>query len=85
MTERNKRRLLRRVGASEYLLEVHAVSRTPQTLAKQAVQGDGPPFRKSGRFPMYDPDDLDTYAESLLSPLVTSTAELKSLQAAANG
>lgn len=62
-------RLLRRVEASTYLLETHGVRRAVSTLAKLACVG--------GRTPLYAPDDLDAYAESILSPLVSNTSELR--------
>lgn len=68
-------RLLRRSGASNYLDEVHGIQRTVGTLAKLAVEGGGPPFRRDGRIPLYDPDDLDAWAESILTPPAASTAE----------
>jgi hypothetical protein len=71
------RRLLRRHQASRYLEEVHGIKRSPKTLAKYAVLGGGPPFRKDGKTPLYAPPDLDAYAESRLSKLVHSTSELR--------
>ena len=70
-------RLLRRVEASTYLLETHGVRRAVSTLAKLACVGGGPRFRIAGRTPLYAPDDLDAYAESILSPLVSNTSELR--------
>jgi hypothetical protein len=60
-------RLLRRKAASDYLREIHGLERAPSTLAKLAVIGGGPVFRRAGRIPLYSPDDLDCWAESLLS------------------
>jgi hypothetical protein len=42
--------------------------------------GGGPKFRKAGRVPLYDPEDLDDWARSKLSELVTSTSQLKALR-----
>jgi hypothetical protein len=60
---------LSRDQAAEYLLERFgapiAVSR--KTLAKMAVVGGGPKFRKAGRFAAYDPVDLDDWALNRLS------------------
>jgi hypothetical protein len=66
---------MRRKQASEYLLEVHGVSLSAATLAKLAVIGGGPPFRKDGPFPMYEPPGLDAFAIRRLGPLRASTSE----------
>lgn len=66
---------MRRKQASEYLLEVHGVSLSPATLAKLAVVGGGPPFRKDGPFPLYDQPVLDAHAVARLGPLRASTSE----------
>jgi hypothetical protein len=71
---------MRRKVASEYLLEEHGVSLSPATLAKLAVLGGGPAFRKDGPFPIYERIDLDTFATVRLGPLRTSTSD--QLQAA---
>jgi hypothetical protein len=71
-------RPLRRNEASAYLLERHGLSRTAATLAKLAVTGGGPPFRKANRTPIYDPADLDRWVASITSPPVRSTSELRS-------
>ena len=80
-----KTRRLRRKEASTYLLREWGISRTPKTLAKLATIGGGPPFEKDGRFPLYTPPVLDTWARSQLSPLVHSTAELAQQKSAAVG
>jgi hypothetical protein len=66
---------MRRSLASNYLREVHGVSLSPATLAKLAVIGGGPRFRRDGRFPLYDLPELDTYAVTRLGPLRSSTSE----------
>jgi hypothetical protein len=66
---------MRRKVASEYLCEVHGVSLSPATLAKKAVTGGGPPFRKDGPFPLYDQPVLDDYALARLGPLRSSTSD----------
>ena len=67
---------MRRATASTYLLEVHGISRKPATLAKLAVVGGGPPFRKAGaRCVLYDRAALDEWAEALLGPQLTSTSQ----------
>jgi len=67
---------MRRKVASEYLLEVHGVSLSPATLAKLAVVGGGPAFRKDGPFPIYELGDLDTFAIGRLGPHRHSTSSM---------
>src|SRR4051812_18341973 len=69
--------LKRRAAASTYLKERWGIERAAGTLAKLAVTGGGPPFRKAGRIPLYDPADLDAWAQDLLGEPVTSTSELR--------
>ncbi|MEC9344638.1 MAG: hypothetical protein VYB54_00320 [Pseudomonadota bacterium] len=68
-------RPLRRTEASAYLLETHGIERKPSTLAKFAVVGGGPRFRRAGRIPLYAIADLDAWAESLLTPSAATTTE----------
>jgi hypothetical protein len=68
-------RFLRRKAASDYLRETHGLERAPSTLAKLAVIGGGPIFRRAGRIPLYAPADLDAYAESQIGPPMRSTSE----------
>lgn len=70
-----KRPLIERDKAADYLTSIGCrISKT--TLDSLATRGGGPAFMRSGRRPVYDPDDLDAWARSRLSPKVTSTAEL---------
>ncbi len=78
-------RPLRRSEAATYLLETHGIRRAVGTLAKLAVVGGGPRFRVAGRTPLYSTDDLDAWAESILSPLVSSTSELRERRAERSG
>jgi len=71
----NLSRKLRRAAASAYLKENHGIDRTPGTLAKYAVIGGGPRYQLAGRIPLYPEDELDKWAESILSPLKTSTSD----------
>ena len=66
---------MRRKLASEYLFEVHGISLSPATLAKLAVVGGSPKYRKDGHFPVYDLTDLDVFAVARLGPLRTSTSD----------
>ena len=68
-------RLLRRREASDYLETNFGIQRKPSTLAKLACVGGGPKFRRANRVPLYDPADLDVWAESLLTEPAASTAE----------
>lgn len=49
---------------------------SPKTLAKLAVVGGGPPFRKAGRVPLYSQASVDAWAASKIGPIVYSTTEL---------
>jgi hypothetical protein len=69
------KKLLRRKEAAKYLAEKRGVPIAPQTLAKLAVVGGGPIFRKFSRFPLYALDDLDHWAASKLGPKQRSTSD----------
>ena len=77
MTDAPKTRRLGRADASLYLRNTWGISRTPKTLAKLAVVGGGPAFRKDGRFPLYEIESLDEWAREQLTESVRSTAELR--------
>jgi len=66
---------VRRKEASEYLYEVWGVEEAPGTLAKKAVYGEGPLFKKWGRFPYYDTDELDRYAAKKLGMARRTTSQ----------
>jgi hypothetical protein len=72
----NVNRLLRRKAASDYLRETHGLERAPSTLAKLAVIGGGPTFRRAGRVPFYATADLDDWVSSLFSAPMRSTSEV---------
>ena len=69
-------RPLSRKEASAYLYDIHGIRRSPATLAKYASVGGGPPFRKAARTPIYDPPQLDQWADEITSPTVRSTSQL---------
>jgi|SRR5262249_49279445 len=73
-------KFLRRKAASDYLRETHGLERAASTLAKLAVIGGGPIFRRAGRIPLYSPEDLDAWAESLLSAPMRSTSEASAVK-----
>jgi hypothetical protein len=68
-------RFLRRKAASIYLQETYGLDRAPSTLAKLAVIGGGPPFRRMNRVPLYAEDDLDRWVWSKLSAPMLSTSD----------
>jgi hypothetical protein len=69
-------RLLRRAEAAQYVHHNWGYPCSPKTLAKYAVIGGGPRFRKAGRYPLYHPDDLDVWVNGKLSAPMTSTSAL---------
>ena len=73
---------LRRREASQYLRERYNIRRAPSTLAKLAVVGGGPSFRHAGRVPLYPIPELDRWAESIMSPLRSSTSDCGATTAA---
>jgi hypothetical protein len=68
---------LRRAAAAAYVRERYGFC-TERSLAKMAVQGNGPPFRKYGaRVCLYARDDLDQWAREKIGAPRTSTSENK--------
>lgn len=66
---------LTRADAASYLRSRHGISRTAGTLAKLAVIGGGPSFRKVGaRRVLYDVAELDRWADSIVSAPMASTS-----------
>jgi hypothetical protein len=55
--------------------ETWGVKRAPATLAKYAVIGGGPIFRRAGRIPLYSTADLDNWVAENLSAPMRSTSE----------
>jgi hypothetical protein len=68
---------LSRQEASTYILERYGepCSVSPKTLAKLAVIGGGPVFRKFGRRVAYSHEALDAWAEGRLSAPRRNTSE----------
>ena len=66
---------LRRKLAAQYLREHWGLPRSHNTLAKLAVIGGGPMYRRAGRIPLYSPEDLDRYAEETLGKQLRSTSD----------
>jgi hypothetical protein len=70
-----RKRDMTRAETAQYITE-HWFPCSPKTLAKLAVIGGGPAFRKAGRVPLYSTVSVDGWAESRIGPLVRSTTEL---------
>lgn len=67
--------MLRRKAAAKYLTE-RGLPIAPQTLAKYAVTGGGPVYRRFGRIPLYRAADLDSWALARLGPAQSSTSNI---------
>lgn len=65
---------LRRAEAAAYVREHWGAPCSARWLAKLAVTGGGPPFRKFGRFPVYTRADLDVWIEEKISAALRSTS-----------
>jgi hypothetical protein len=68
-------RYLRRVDAARYVESSYGFPCSPRWLAKLAVVGGGPVFRKAGRMPIYAPADLDGWAQSRIGAPKKSTSD----------
>jgi hypothetical protein len=65
---------LGRAAAAGYIRDHWGLPCSTRWLAKLAVVGGGPIYRKAGRFPIYAPDDLDRWSESRISEPRRSTS-----------
>jgi hypothetical protein len=70
------RRFLRRIEAAAYVSESYGFPCSCQWLAKLAVIGGGPIFRKAGRYPIYELGDLDQWARARIGPARRSTSDV---------
>ena len=70
------RQFLRRVDAAAYVTQRYGFPCSRQWLAKLAVIGGGPVFHKAGRYPVYEPAELDRWAEARIGPPQRSTSEV---------
>jgi hypothetical protein len=68
-------RMLRRVDAASYLQQRYGLPASMQTLARKAVEGTGPTYHLSGRFPLYRVADLDAWAAQQVSAPRRSTSD----------
>jgi hypothetical protein len=68
-------RYLVRINAARHVRDTWGLPCSPRWLAKLAVVGGGPIFRKAGKTPLYAPADLDAWAQSKIGPARKSTSE----------
>jgi hypothetical protein len=68
-------RLLRRDDAADYVRHTWGLPCSRGLLAKLAVIGGGPVFRRAGKWPLYQEVDLDAWAKSKISGPLTKTSD----------
>jgi hypothetical protein len=68
------RQYLRRIEAAAYIKNKYRWG-SRQTLAKLAVTGDGPVYRKFGRMVLYSPEDIDAWRLTKIGSPRNSTSE----------
>ncbi len=64
----------RRSDAARYVRDHWGIPCSTRWLAKLAVVGGGPIFRKAGRFPIYQPEDLDCWSQERIGSPRRSTS-----------
>jgi hypothetical protein len=64
----------RRAEAAQYIRDKWNQLCQPKTLAKLAVVGGGPVYRKAGRYPLYQDTDLDAWASARIGGPRLSTS-----------
>ena len=69
-------KFLRRIEAARYVRDTWSIPCSPRWLAKLAVVGGGPVYRKGGRYPLYISGDLDQWAQARISPPRRSSSVL---------
>jgi hypothetical protein len=69
-------KVLRRRDAAQYVQDNWGLPCAYQTLAKLAVIGGAPVFRKAGRYPLYRLEDLDGWAAAKIGHPRTSTSDI---------
>jgi hypothetical protein len=67
---------MRRKLAADYLLATYGFG-SYRTLAKGAVTGDSPEYRKAGRIVLYTVEALDRWAQSKIGTARRSTSQLE--------
>ena len=70
----NAPRYFRRDTAARYVRENWGLPCSKAWLAKLAVVGGGPVFRKAGKTPLYLPADLDVWAQARIGAPRRSTS-----------
>ena len=70
----NRQNYLRRFDAARHIRETWGLPCSPRWLAKLAVTGGGPIYRKAGRTPIYAPADLDAWAQARIGVPQRSTS-----------
>lgn len=68
---------MRRCDAAEYIVAKWGLPCACRTLAKLAVVGGGPVYRRAGRIPLYKADDLDAWALSKIGSPQTNSAQTR--------
>ena len=76
-TEAPKLKRLRRTEAASYVTETWGIPCSPKTLAKYAVVGGGPLYRKAGRLPLYETAALDAWAQARIGAPQRSTSDAR--------
>jgi hypothetical protein len=75
ISQTDDNRFLRRADAAAYVAGRYGFPCSRQWLAKLAVIGGGPLYRKAGRFPIYAPADLDAWARQRIGRARSSTSD----------
>lgn len=65
---------LRRKAAAAYVVTTWGIPCSGNWLAKLAVVGGGPVYRKAGRYPLYAIEDLDAWAQARIGARRRSTS-----------
>jgi hypothetical protein len=68
-------KFLRRMDAAAYVRGRWGLPCSPRWLAKLAVTGGGPIYRKAGRTPIYSPAESDAWAEARIGAPQKSTSD----------
>ena len=68
-------RFMRRAESAHYVQTTYGFPCSRQWLAKLAVIGGGPVYRKAGRTPIYAPKDLDAWAVARIGGPQRSTSD----------
>ena len=65
-----------RIHAACYVRETWGLPCSPRWLAKLAVIGGGPIYRKAGKTPLYAPGDLDDWAQARIGAPQRSSSDV---------